>query len=34
MWLARVTPDALGYDNRSFECPVCEISQTAALEIR
>jgi hypothetical protein len=34
MWLARVTCDASGYDQRSFDCPVCEIAQTAMLEIR
>jgi Zn-finger nucleic acid-binding protein len=34
MWLARVTSDAPGYDKRSFDCPVCEISLIAVLEIR
>ena len=23
MWLARVMPDELGYDLRTFECPEC-----------
>ena len=26
MWLARVAQDAAGKENRTFECPVCEIS--------
>jgi hypothetical protein len=34
MWLARVMPDAPGYEKRTFDCPVCEISQTDVLEIR
>ena len=34
MWLARITPsDKPGYDMRTFDCPVCEISETAAVKI-
>ena len=27
MWLARVSPDEKGHEWRTFECPVCELSQ-------
>jgi hypothetical protein len=28
MWLARIAPDKPGFDSRTFECPVCNESQT------
>jgi hypothetical protein len=28
MWLARVTPEGSERENRAFECPVCDISET------
>jgi len=31
MWIARISPDAPGYDKRTFDCPVCEISQIAVV---
>jgi Zn-finger nucleic acid-binding protein len=33
MWIARITPDAPGYDKRTFDCPVCNISQTAVVRV-
>jgi hypothetical protein len=35
MWLARITPsNKPGYDIRIFDCPVCEISETAVVKVR
>ena len=29
MWLVRIQPEGQGIDKQTFECPVCDISETA-----
>lgn len=32
MWLARIEPGEPGHDQRTFECPECENSETLDVE--
>jgi hypothetical protein len=34
MWLVRIQPEGQGIDKGTFECPVCDISETAAVKIK
>jgi hypothetical protein len=32
MMLARIEPDAPGYDRRTFECPICDHSEAVVVK--
>ena len=34
MWLARVEPDKVGHDRRTFECPRCQNEQVEVVKYR
>ena len=34
MWLARITPEGPDHDRRTFDCPVCNTSETAVVKFK
>ena len=34
MWLARIEPDKLDHDLRTFECPSCEHTETKVVKYK
>lgn len=34
MWIVRIHPNGPGVDKRTFECPVCDISEKAMVKLK